>query len=194
MKKVPPRQPPSPAGVATSVITLRKMARRIRPTSVERDIIDHILFDGRDLRWTLYTGTNMLAVIGCLIERPINGVSVGMISLEKRGWVKRDINDVGQHYVQLTRRFVVTCMVAQRRWEVRRALGPTTWEKINGNGQLADKLHRMSQDMKHAKYKDRVKAAVSVFLETGNAIPDTRESNSRKPGLRLIVGERKYDA
>ena len=65
---------------------------------------------------------------------------------QKRGWLKRGINDVGQPYVQLTPKFVEACGLADQRWQVRRALGLGTWQKINGTDEIADAAARAGAD------------------------------------------------
>jgi hypothetical protein len=199
--KVPPARPPVPT-TAASVSELRRWSRYLDRTPIETTIIDHVLWAGRDLRWTMFTGTNMAAVIACDNDKHTDHVARGLIKLVRRGWLRRGTNDVGQRYMQLTPKFEQACELANQRHEVRRVLGPVTWEKINGSAKVADQLHELSLSMKQIKYKDRVKAAARAFIDgTGKTKKPTDESSSPDRGivssqmtnrhLRSIDGERK---
>jgi hypothetical protein len=188
MPTLPPPKSARPSETTPPVTTLRRWAHRLRVTLIEREIIDHILDNGRDRRWTMYTGTNLAAEIGCLIGMHRDHVSRGMVSLTNRGWLKSGTNDVGQRYVQLTKEFVDASSQADNRWAVRRALGATAWKKINGDDQIADKLFNMAKDMTHARYKDRVRAAVAEYIiDTGSGKLPTDESSV--PSRRIVSSQ-----
>ena len=202
MKKVAPPRPPVPAVALT---TLRRWSRHIRSTPIEREIVDYVLWAGRDLRWTMFVGINVADVLGCNLDRNTSVVKHAMTKLVRRGWLKKGINDVGQRYVQLTPAFIEACELADQRYEVRRVLGPMTWEKINGSAEVADALHKLTLTMTQARYRDRVKAAARAFIDgTGRGKLSGNESHPDRVGktpsqgvnrtLRLIDGERKSGA
>lgn len=201
MPKVPPPRPPMPPATA-SVIELRKWSRQLDRTPIETTIIDHILWAGRDLRWTMFTGTNMAIEIGGINRAHVDHVSRGLIKLARRGWLRRGINDVGQRYVQLTPKFEEACEIAYQRMEVRKALGGGTWQKINGTDKIADELHELSKTMAQVRYKDRVKAAAGAYIAGAgrakkpadeSSVADRRIVSSRLTNrqLKLIAGDKK---
>lgn len=202
MTKLTRATPPVPPLSSASVTELRRWSRFLDRTPGEDTIIDHILFEGRDLRWTMYTGTNLAAEIACIHDKNLVVVKHAVAKLVKRGWLRRGTNDIGQRFVQLTPKFEAACVLANQRAQVRKALGPGTWWKINGNDKLADTLHALSLDMKQVRYKDRVKAAARAFIDgIGRGELPGWESHPVRVGiapsqgvnstLRLIDGERK---
>jgi DNA-binding MarR family transcriptional regulator len=185
-----------------SVSELRRWSRFLDPTPIERKIIDHVLFEGRDLRWTMFTGTNMADDLACIHGNHIDLVKRGLVKLVRQGWLQRGKNDVGQRFIQLTPKFEEACALANQRALVRRALGPATWWKINGTDKIADALHELTLDMKQVRYKDRVKAAAKPFIsDTGRGKSPGDESSLLRRRivtsqvtirhLALIDGERK---
>lgn len=203
MPKVAPPRPPLPP--ATAMITLRRQSRRLDLTSIEHRIIDHILWEGRDLRWTMFIGTNLAAEIGYGINKGTVVTKHGLTKLSNRKWIKRGINEFGQTYAQFTPTFVKICALAQQRYEVRRAVGRATWQKLNGSDKIADTLHELAADMPHARYRDRVRAAARAFIAgIGSQQTSGLESHPRRvgkqpsqggiPTLSLIEGERKSGA
>jgi DNA-binding MarR family transcriptional regulator len=195
-----PKTPPPP--VTAAMTTVRRWSRYLKMHPIEKLIVDYILWAGRDLRWTMFIGTNLAAVIGNALDINSEYVKHELQSLERRSWIKRGLNDVKQRYVQLTPAFVEASELANQRHEVRRALGPETWQKINGSDELADALHGLALTMPQKRYKDCVKAAVRIFIVgTGNQeTPGTPQvprrdqigpSQGLNRSLRLIDGERK---
>lgn len=196
----PPR--PLPLESTASVSELRRWSRFLDHTPIESTIIDHVLFEGRDLRWTMYTGTNLADVLACFHNKHVDLVKRGLVKLVRRGWIRRGKNDVGQSYMQLTSKFEETCALVNQRAQVRKALGPGTWWKINGNDKMADELHELSKTMAQVRYKDRVKAAAGAFIAgagTGRTSGDESSLLRRRivtsqvtnRHLEVINGERK---
>jgi hypothetical protein len=202
MKKVPqPSSPVIPPAVAMN--TLRRRVNALRLKQVEGEIVRHILFEGRDGRWTMYKGTNLAESLGHLLGVHMDHVKRELSALTKRGWIRRGRNDVGDLYVQLTPAFVEAAELAYQRKEVRRIVGPSTWRKINGDdATIADELHRMSCEMGHVNYRDRVKAAAGILITGVKQRHSSGDESSLCRGrivtsevtnrhLELIVGERK---
>jgi DNA-binding MarR family transcriptional regulator len=184
---------------------LRRDAQGLTMTPIEHKIVGFLLFEGFDLRWTTYIGGGLTADIGNQIEKHKVHVSRGLVSLEKRGWVRRGTNDVKQTYAELTTEFMTAAKLAQQRLVLRRTLGPETWKKCNGDDEIADLLHERAMGRGSGSYKDRVRAVADVYIDgiergrsraneslNGNQrIVDSRSTNRR---LVLIAGERKSGA
>jgi DNA-binding MarR family transcriptional regulator len=171
-------------------------------TKTEFAIVHHILYGGEVGRWKMYKGTNVAETLGCILDIHPDWVKSVLRALVKRGWIHRGRTDVGDLYIQLTPAFVAAAELAYQRMLVRRTLGPVTWQKINGDDEIADRLHEMTLEMEHTKYRDRVKAAAGMYitsvkerhssgeevsLDRGGILP----SQGRKLPLKLIIGERK---
>ena len=182
--------------------TLRRWSRHLDPTPIEGKIIDYVLFTGRDRRWTMFIGTNVAEVLGCNIEKHQDLVKRGMISLVRRGWLRKGTNDVGQRYIELTDKFIDAAELAHQRHEVRRILGPVTWQRLNGDDKVADALHELALTMPQVKHRDCVKAAAKAFIDgTGSDRSPGDESSPQgrrnvtsqvtNTTLRLIKDERK---
>lgn len=187
-----------------SVLFLRRWSQDLDMKPIENTVVQHVLWHGRDLRWTMYTGTNLAVAIAHARNKNSDHLRQGLKSLEKRGWIRRGVNDAGQRYIKLTTEFVAACELESDRADVRKALGPITWQKINGNDEIADELHAMTLEMTpEQKYKDRVKAAAAILIagvgrSRSSASPQlarsepTARSQRADRSLKLIKGERKY--
>jgi DNA-binding MarR family transcriptional regulator len=184
---------------------LRRDAQRLKMTPIEREIVGFLLFEGFDLCWTTYIGGGLTADIGNQIEKHTDHVSRGLVSLEKRGWVRRGVNDVKQTYAELTAEFIAAAKLAQRRLVLRRTLGPELWQKCKGDDEVADLLHQRALGRGSGSYKDRVRAVAAVYIdgvERERSSPSKSSAASRLSGgsqptirqLKLIVGERKSGA
>jgi hypothetical protein len=171
------------------------------PTEIK--IIEHILGDGRDLRWTMYKRRNMAEEVGGIIGTHPGVAKRSLRSLVARGWLRRGVDIEGDSYLQLTPTFVLSAVLADQRMRIRRAIGPVEWQKLNGDDEMADKLHELAATMTQSKYKARVRAAVKMYIiaarvatEPGNKVFPAREQGvpgegtpCARRGLTLIRGK-----
>jgi hypothetical protein len=205
MSKVPPSRPARPPVTPTLLKNLRRTAQHLPMALIEREIVSFLLFEGYDLRWSMYTGTNFADEVSCLIGRHTDNVKEELRTLDKKGWIKRGVDDDGRRYAELTTVFAAACELAWQRYVVRRILGAERWEKCNGDDEVADVLHERASGRGRGSYKDRVKSVAASFIDGigkgrssgGESPPDrgliTPSQGVNRP-LRLIVGERKYGA
>ncbi len=205
MPKVPPFEPARPTLTLKMLNDLRQQAQRLKMTGIEREITNLLLFEGYDLRWAMYTGTNFASAMGGLIERGTVVVKHALHSLEERGWIDRGVNGDGQTYVELTTKFIAACRLAWQRYLVRRTVGAVRWQKCNGDGAVADLLHQRALGRGRGSYKDRLKSVADAYIDGVERRQNSgwvshpgrvgkKPSQGGNPTLRLIAGERKSGA
>lgn len=193
-----PSEPAPPATATMHLLRRAVMLLKLR-SPIEKQIIKHILWEGRDLRWTLYTRRNMAEEFGCIFEVHPDAAKRILRRLVNRGWLRRGKDSEGQPYIQLTTKFVEVCMLEDQRMKVRRALGPGAWQKINGNDEVADELHTLALTKTQARYKARVHAAAVEFIADARTLPKQgdrsvpsqgTDRSPRRGQLRLLAGDR----
>lgn len=164
----------------------------------EPSIIDYILWEGRDLRWTLYGRHNVAEEFGLYLKVHPDVAKRCLRRLANRGWLRRGKDSEGRPYLQLTAEYAKAAVLADQRMKVRRALGSVTWQKINGNDAVADALHEMTLTRTETRYKARVNAAAgeiifnarSLTQEEHEVSPRRRQSVPSQGALRLLAGGR----
>jgi hypothetical protein len=165
---------------------LRSTVTMVAPRStVEQKIIHHILWEGRDLRWTLYNRRNVAAELALYYGKHPDVVKRVLRRLVERGWLQRGKDSDGQPWLQLTPAYVQASVLADQRYKVRRAIGGVSWLNLNGDDELADKLHELALTMTQTRYKARVHAAVKIYTVAAGTTPDRKDERSPARGRKV---------
>jgi DNA-binding MarR family transcriptional regulator len=106
----------------------------------ERRVLDFLLTNGKQGRWTNFQGGNLAEVIALHLGCHPDSIKRALRSLTKRRWIRIDIDFNDRHIVRLAQPLHEAAQTALDRRLVRSAVGVGRWMELEGDDKLADQI------------------------------------------------------